>query len=233
MSEKDSALFDKDGNPVEGGQANSPADSTTEVISALTEKLSNVEAQLNSLRSDKDKAVTTTNQRLSDFEKSQNELVTMQNYLAKYGSPEEAARAMALDALIQAPPKQEEEPQSNSQDQGSQDQGTVQDEDKNLVPLLLGDEADKDPAYVALVGTGMTPNDAAVQLATQRSNAENNADPNAASGIATGGVGGVGETQQSVLENEYSERLTKVKQGDWKAIGQLKDDMRKKGYEVY
>ena len=64
---------------------------------------------------------------------------------------------------------------------------TVKPEDKNLVPLLGIDEAD--PAYVALVGTGMTPNEAATKLATQRNQAANDADPNAASGVATGGAG--------------------------------------------
>jgi hypothetical protein len=81
----------------------------------------------------------------------------------------------------------------------------------------------------------MTPNQAATQVASQRAALEQaNDNPNAASGFTPGGTGGAaGDTQQSVLENEYSERLDKVKQGDWKAIGKLKDEMRRKGFEIY
>ena len=215
----------------EGGEGNSPDNSQTEVISALTEKLSSLEGQVNSLRSGKDKSNAQTNRRLSDFETRQNELVLMQGYLAEYGTPEKAARAMAIDAMLQGEPETEEVAPENLQSQNPESGENAQNAENNLVPLLGIDE--KDPAYVALVGTGMTGNEAATQLANQRFIQQQEGDPNAASGISPGGVGGAGDTQQTVLEAEYRERLGNVRQGDWKAVGTLKDEMRKKGYEIW
>ena len=220
-------------NP-EGGEEISPDNSQTEVISALTEQLKNLEGQVNSLRSTKDKGISKTNQRLSDFEKKQEELVLMQGYLTEYGTPEQAARAMAIDALLQGEPEPIESQQQNLQAQNQASGESAQNKEDNLVPLLGVDE--KDPAFVALVGTGMTPNEAATQVANQRyTQQQANNDPNAASGIAAGTTGGTTNqgTQQSVLESEYQQRLEKVRQGDWKAIGNLKDDMRKKGLEIW
>ena len=215
------------------GDVNSPDNSQTEDISALTAKLSSLEGQVNQLRSNKDTGIAKTNKRLSEFESKQEELVLMQDYLTEYGSPEKAARAMAIDAMLQGDTETQVPNQQNSQAQNPAGGENVQNENNNLVPLLGVD--DKDPAYIALVGTGMTPNEAATQVASQRfTNEQANNNPNAASGIAPGGTGGgAGDTQQTVLESEYSERLSKVQQGDWRAIGKLKDDMRRKGFEVY
>ena len=221
------------GANLEGGEGHSPDNSQTEVIAALTETLSRVEGQVNQLRSGKDKSNANTNKRLSEFESKQQELVLMQDYLTEYGTPEKAARAMAIDAMLQGEPESNVVQQQNLQSQNLAGGENTQNVENNLVPLLGVEE--KDPAYVALVGTGMTPNEAATQVATQKAallQANNN--PNAASGVSgSGSTGAAGDTQQTVLEAEYSERLDKVKQGDWKAIGKLKDEMRRKGFEVY
>lgn len=223
-----------DANQQDGGQANSPVGSDAEVISALTNQLKNLEAQVNSMRSEKDKGVSQTNKRLSEFEKKQEELLTMQKYVEKYGSAEDAARAMAIDAFISQSGQEPQVPaQTQSPDEALAGQQQVQDADKNLVPLLLGPDGEKDPAYVQLVRSGLKPNDAAIRLAEQRKAAQQQHDPNAASGIVGSGSGGAGETQQTALEHEYRERLGKIKQGDWKSIGNLKDEMRKKGYEIW
>jgi hypothetical protein len=221
-------------NSEEAGQANSPGDSQSEVISALTNQLKNLEGQLNSLRSEKDKGIVNTNRRLSEFEKRQEELVLMQQYVEKYGSPEEAARAMTIDAFIQGTEQSTEQQQVNQQQPGPADQGVNQTTEDNLVPLLLGENGEKDPAFVALVGTGMTPNDAAVKLATQRNQSAQQTPENQASGVSGGAVGAANQgTQQTVLEQEYRDRLSKIRQGDAGAIGRLKDEMRGKGYEIY
>ena len=228
----DNPEINPESNPGEGGEL-SPDNSQTEVISALTSQLENLAGQVNQLRSGKDKSNAQTNRRLSEFEQKQEELVLMQGYLTEYGTPEKAARAMAIDAMLQGDPETQAPDNQNLQSQNLESGETTQNAENNLVPLLGVDE--KDPAFVALVGTGMTPNQAATQVASQRAALEQaNNNPNAASGIAPGSAGGgAGDTQQSVLESEYSERLSKVQQGDWKALGKLKDDMRRKGYEVY
>ena len=228
----DNPEINPESNPGEGGEI-SPDNSQTEVISALTSQLENLAGQVNQLRSGKDKSNAQTNRRLSEFEQKQEELVLMQGYLTEYGTPEKAARAMAIDAMLQGDPETQAPDNQNLQSQNLESGETTQNAENNLVPLLGVDE--KDPAYIALVGTGMTPNQAATQVASQRAALEQaNNNPNAASGIAPGSAGGgAGDTQQSVLESEYSERLSKVQQGDWKALGKLKDDMRRKGYEVY
>ena len=228
----DNPEINPESNPGEGGEI-SPDNSQTEVISALTSQLENLAGQVNQLRSGKDKSNAQTNRRLSEFEQKQEELVLMQGYLTEYGTPEKAARAMAIDAMLQGDPETQAPDNQNLQSQNLESGETTQNAENNLVPLLGVDE--KDPAFVALVGTGMTPNQAATQVASQRAALEQaNNNPNAASGIAPGSAGGgAGDTQQSVLESEYSERLSKVQQGDWKALGKLKDDMRRKGYEVY
>jgi hypothetical protein len=231
MSDMDSAQA-QDANPGDSGQANSPGDSQAEVISALTDKLNNIEGQLNSLRSEKDKGISKTNKRLSDFEARQEELILMQQYVEKYGSPEAAAREIAIDAMLQGQESPQAPAQQNQQQPGPAGQEANQPKEDNLVSLLGVSE--KDPAFVALVSTGMSPNDAAVSLATQRNQANTNVPDNAASGISGGGMGTPQEgNQQTVLEQEYRQRLGKIRQGDFNAIGRLKDEMRGKGYEVY
>lgn len=233
MSDTDSA-GQEGANPGDTGQANSPDNSQSEVISALEERLKNAEGQLNSLRSEKDKSVVKTNQRLSDFEQKQNELVVMQGYLEKYGSPEDAARQMAIDAMLQGDPNPEESQQSNSNPEGQANQDGAQAKENNLVPLLLGTDGEKDPAYVALVGTGLSPNDAAIQVANTRFIAAQQGDPNAASGIAGGTAGAPAQgAQQSVLESQYQEQLKNIPQGDWRAVSNLKDTFRKQGLEKW
>lgn len=220
-------------NPQEGGSANSPDNSQSEVISALVDRLGNIESQLNSLRSEKDKGVAKTNRRLSEFEKKQEELVTMQKYIEQSGGNLElAARNMAIDAmLIQDTPAQVPEQIPQSQPVVADGQ-TNQTQESNLVPLLLGPDGERDPGFVALVGTGLSPNEAAIKLAEQRQATP--ANPNAASGIS-GAVSGSAPagSQQTVLQQEYQQRLSKIRQGDWAAIGMLKDEMRSKGLEVY
>ena len=233
MSITDSADL-KGANPEGTGPANSPDNSQSEVISALEQRLKDAEGQLKSLRSDKDKGITNTNKRLSDFEKKQEELLTMQSYLKEYGTPERAAREMAVDAMLQMPTEQDQ-PQSNPQQTAPAGQEAKQTGEDNLVPLLGVDA--KDPEFVTLLGAGMTPNDAAIAIATKRNqkNQVQVSDQQLASGAsgATGGGASPEGSQQSVLEQQYREQLSKIKQGDFRAIGRLKDEFRGKGYEVY
>lgn len=232
MSITDSA-GEQNANSGNSGQANSPDNSQSEVLSTLTEQLKNLESQVNSLRSDKDKGVAKTNQRLSEFEKRQEELATMQAYLKEYGTPERAAREMAIDAMLQAPAEQGQKQTSQSA-QSVAAEGTNQTQEDNLVALLNVNP--NDPQFVKLLGQGLTPNDAAIQLASQRQQKQSQqATDNQAvgySGASGAGAGSAG-TQQTALETEYKQRLSAIRQGDVDAIGRLKDEMRGKGYEVY
>jgi hypothetical protein len=141
---------------------------------------------------------------------------------------------MAVDAMLHGSQETQEQAQGNLDQTGQANQEGTQAKEDNLVPLLKVDE--KDAEFVSLVQSGLTPNQAAIQIASARDAQQGNINPNAASGVAGGSAAGgtAGEgSQQSVLESQYQERLAKIPQGDWKALGNLKDEFRKNGLEKW
>jgi hypothetical protein len=231
MSDKDSAGAG-DANQQQPGPANSPVDSQPEAISALEAQIASLSKQVDSLRSNKDKAVVQTNRRLSEFEQKQEELTKLQAALDKYGSPEEAAWRLAMESLLQGEQSLDQEQVVPSQQDVANPEDKAGKSEDNLVALLGVDPEDAE--YNKYLSAGNSPNDAAIKVAENRRKRQLQEDPNAASGVAGSGQGGALEgASESALKQDYQERLSKLQQGDWKGISMLKSEFRKKGLDIW
>lgn len=229
MSVTDSAV-QPDANQEPTGQANSPDYSGDATVATLLSEVTQLKAQVNSLRSEKDKSVVRTNQRLSEFEERQAQLVAMAKAIEQYGSPDEAARQMAITELLQGSNTQITAPPAE-QTTAPAGQDNVAPQETDLVTLLGVNPSSAE--FIAEISSGKTANQAAIAIASARA-AGDNVNPNAASGLNTGGKGGAPDAAtQSALEARYQNELSTVPQGDWRAIVALKNKYRRDGLEKW
>jgi len=223
MSDTDNANAQAGGTPSQeqlsqqGQQQSSPVDAAT-----LQAKISQLESEINSLRSGKDKAVAKTNKRLSDFE---TQLARYETLRAKL-DPEDAMFRMKAEALFGE--GGEEEKPADAGDAGKKSLGV----DAETL-AVLGIEP-SDPGVTELLLQGKTSLQDFIDYAKLLRQKRTGQSPKPSTVFSVGsGMVTTSEEEKASLSRAYSEELKLIRPGDVWKFTELKKKYRAKGLEVW
>jgi len=206
----------------EGVQQSSPGGVSLESVSKQIESLT---AQMRGLQSITDKTKAETNR---EFKSVREQVEKVKAYLDKYPDPEQAARWMALDAMLESQGHQAPAPELPVNRPPVSGQAPVTTGiDAELLALLGVDPSD--PQFVAEMARGNSAQAAAVAVA--KSNRQVGA-PNPA-GIQPTGAVAPATTQKAALEAAYQKELSQIPRGGWAQIALLNEKYRAKGLEKW
>ncbi len=201
--------------------------STTVTLETVLQKLVDLDKQVRGLQKVKDKG---TNRLQKQVQAQAEQLKKVAAYIERYGSPEEAARQIALDGLLGDAGDDDDEPEvPASDDKSKSKQAASVDVDDELL-TLLGIEPN-DPELMRRIKDGMSQLDAAKAVANAKRSSQSSA---SAAALGPGGGGQAAETKMAALRSQYDEETAKLgRPAPIHQLEEIKRKYRKQGLDVW